>query len=107
VATDCIAHLAKTKHVYDRITTWVDRLSRKVNFMHSRASNTAVDAAKSFYENIFTLHGLPDEIFIEGCSKDLVFLRTDITIDRRKLGIYFALVIACSDQDIHALSKFS
>lgn len=62
VSTDFITHLPKTKDGYDCITTWVDRISRRVHFIPSRSSDTAVDAAKSFYGNIFKLHGLPDEI---------------------------------------------
>ena len=62
VSTDFITHLPKTKDGFDCITTWVDRLSRRVHFIPSRSSDTAVDAAKSFYGNIFKLHGLPDEI---------------------------------------------
>jgi hypothetical protein len=55
VATDFITHLPKTKDGYDCITTLVDRLPRRVHFIPSRSSDTAVDAAKSFYGNIFTL----------------------------------------------------
>jgi hypothetical protein len=40
----------------------VDLLSRRVHFIPSRSSDTAVDAAKSVYGNVFMLHGLPDEI---------------------------------------------
>jgi hypothetical protein len=40
----------------------MDRLSRRVRFIPSRSSDTDFDAAKSFYGNIFKLHGLRDEI---------------------------------------------
>jgi hypothetical protein len=62
IATDFITLLPKTKDGYDSITTWFDRLSRRVNFLPSRSSDSAVDAALSFYGNVFKLHGLPDEI---------------------------------------------
>jgi hypothetical protein len=62
VATDFITHLPKNKEGYNCITTWVDRLSRRVQFIPSRSSDTAVDDAKSFYCHVFKQHGLPDEI---------------------------------------------
>jgi hypothetical protein len=62
VATDFITHLPRTKDGYDCIAVWVDRLYRRVHFLPSKSSDTAVDAAKAFYGNILKLHGLPDEI---------------------------------------------
>jgi hypothetical protein len=62
VSIDFITHLTMTKNGFDFITKRVDRQSRRVYFITSRSSDTAVDAAKSFYGNIFNLHGLPDEI---------------------------------------------
>jgi hypothetical protein len=49
----------------DCITTWVYRISWRVHLIPSRSSDTAVDAAKSFYGNVFKLHGLPDEIDLD------------------------------------------
>lgn len=61
-ATDFIVKLPKTKNGFDCITTWVDRLSRRVHFFPSREENTAVDVGNAFFRNIFQHHGLPDSI---------------------------------------------
>ena len=57
-----IVKLPETKDGFDCITTWVDRLTRRVHFVKIKSSDTAVDTAKSFFANIFKLHGLPDNI---------------------------------------------
>jgi len=62
LATDFIVKLPKTKNGYDAITTWVDRLTRRVHFIKSRTTDSAVDVANSFFEEIFKHHGLPDNI---------------------------------------------
>jgi len=62
LATDFIVSLPKTKLGYDCITTWVDRLSRRVHFIPSKMSDTAVDVADSFYTHVFKHHGMPDII---------------------------------------------
>ena len=62
LATDFIVKLPKTSDGYDAVTTWVDRLTRRVHFLKSRSTDTAVDAANAFFSNIFKLHGLPDSI---------------------------------------------
>ena len=62
LATDFIVSLPKTKDGYDAITTWVDRLTRRVHFIKSRGTDTAEDVANAFFSNIFKLHGLPDNV---------------------------------------------
>ena len=62
LATDFIVSLPKTKNGFNSITTWVDRLSRRVHFIPSKEADTAVDVANAFYSNIFKLHGIPDNI---------------------------------------------
>jgi len=69
LATDFIVHLPKTKDGYDAITTWVDRLSRRVHFIKCKTTDTAVDVADSFFTNIFKHHGLPDSIVSDRDSK--------------------------------------
>jgi len=69
LATDFIVHLPKTKDGYDAITTWVDRLTRRVHFLKCKTSDTAVDVADAFFANIFKLHGLPDNIVSDRDSK--------------------------------------
>lgn len=62
LATDFIVHLPKTKDGKDAVTTWVDRLTRRVHFIPCTVNDTAVDTANSFFSNIFKLHGFPDNI---------------------------------------------
>ena len=62
IATDFIVGLPLTKQGFDAITTWVDRLSRRVRLIPSKTSDTAEDTARSFMCNIFPIHGLPDSI---------------------------------------------
>lgn len=62
LATDLIVKLPQTKQGYDSITTWVDRLSRRVHFIPSRGDDSAVDVATNFFAHIFRHHGLPDSI---------------------------------------------
>ena len=62
LATDFIVSLPKTKRGFNSITTWVDRLSRRVHFIPSKEADKAVDVANAFYSNIFKLHGIPDNI---------------------------------------------
>ena len=62
VATDFIVKLPKTKNGYDSITTYVDRLSRRVHFIPCKEKDTAVDVANSFFSNLFKHHGFPDNI---------------------------------------------
>jgi len=40
----------------------VDRLSRRVHFIPSKDSDTAVDVANSFFSKMFPYHGMPDSI---------------------------------------------
>ena len=69
LSTDFIVHLPKTKDGYDAITTWVDKLTRRVHFIKSKTTDTAVDVADSFFTNIFKHHGLSDSIVSDRDSK--------------------------------------
>ena len=62
LASDFIVKLPKTKNGYDSITTYVDRLSRRVHFIPSKDSDTAVDVANDFFSHLFKQHGMPDSI---------------------------------------------
>lgn len=62
LATDFIVGLPKTSKGFDAITTWVDRLSRRVHFIPCRGTDTAVDTVACFFESIFKHHGLPDNV---------------------------------------------
>jgi len=62
IGTDFIVGLPKTRNGVDAITTWVDRLSRRVRFIACKETDTAVDVAEAFFAHIFKLHGLPDSV---------------------------------------------
>lgn len=62
LATDFIVSLPKTKNGFDSITTWVDRLTRRVHFIPSKNNDSAVDVANAFFRNLFQHHGMPDNI---------------------------------------------
>lgn len=62
VAMDFITHLPVTPRGFNSITTIVDRFSRRVHFMPSKDTDTALDTARSFFNEVFRLHGLPDSI---------------------------------------------
>ena len=69
LATDFIVHLPKTKNGYDSITTWVDRLSRRVHFVKSKTTDTSIEVSDTFFSNIFKHHGMPDSIVSDRDSK--------------------------------------
>ncbi len=62
LATDFIVKIPLTKSGFDCIATYVDRLSRRVHFIPSKEFATAVDAANTFFSNIFKHHGMPESI---------------------------------------------
>lgn len=47
---------------YDAVTTWVDRLSRRVHFIPCVVSDTAKECAKILFLTMFVQQGLPDSI---------------------------------------------
>ena len=67
---DFIVKLRLTKRGFDSITTWLDRLSRRVHIITSHTTDSETDVATSFFSNIFKLHGLPDSIVSD---RDLKF----------------------------------
>ena len=62
IAPDFIVNLPETNGSFDAITTYVDRLSRRVRFVASRTTDTAVDCANVFFVTLFRNHGLPYSI---------------------------------------------
>lgn len=60
---------SKTKDGYDFTTTSVDSLTRRVTFLKSKSTDTAVDTGKLFFANIFKLHGFPYNIVSDQDSK--------------------------------------
>lgn len=69
VATDFIVAQPKTAKGYDAITTWVDRLSRRVHFIPCRTTDNAMDTAEGFFQHVFKLHGIPDSIVSDRDAK--------------------------------------
>ncbi len=53
LATDLIVGFSKTENVFDCITTSVDRLPRRVHFIPSKESDTAVYDPNSLLRNLF------------------------------------------------------
>ncbi len=70
LATDFIVKLPKTKNGFGCITTYVDRLSRRVHFIPSTESGTAVDVANTFFSNTSKHHGMSGSIVSD---RDLEF----------------------------------
>lgn len=61
VSTDFIGELPLSNG-FNAISVWVCRLTKMAHFVPCRTSTTASDLATIFKENIFRLHGLPDDI---------------------------------------------
>ena len=59
VSMDFIVQLPRTAHGYDAITVFVDKLSKQVHFCASHTTDSAIDVARLFFDNIFRLHGMP------------------------------------------------
>lgn len=51
------------------MATWVERRSRRDNFIPSKMSDTSVDVAESFYTHVFKLYEIPDNIVSDRDSK--------------------------------------
>lgn len=62
LSSDFIFQFTRTKNGYDAITTWVDRLTRRVLPLKSKMADTEIVVADSFFANFFKLHGLPENI---------------------------------------------
>lgn len=60
--TDFIVSFPKTNKGLDIIINWTDRLSRRVNLIPCKSSDTSVDVAQEFFTHMFKPHGMPDNI---------------------------------------------
>ena len=58
-----------SKRGIDSIIIWVDRLTRRVQFIPSVVTDTAANAAKSFFRNVFKHHGIPHSIVSDRDSR--------------------------------------
>lgn len=54
---DVIVHLPTTEDGSDEITTWVDRLTRRVHFLKSKTFDTGVKCTDAFLPYICRYHG--------------------------------------------------
>lgn len=54
---------------YNAIITMVDRLSRKVNFVPSKTTDSAEDTARAFFKHVVPNHGLPDALMSDRDAK--------------------------------------
>lgn len=67
ITTDFAVGLPKSKStyskvVYDAVQVFVCRLSRRVRLLRAHATDTAIDTARNYVENVFPTHGLPRSI---------------------------------------------
>lgn len=62
ISLDFITHLPETNMGHNAIITFVDRATKRVHIVPSKEEDTAEDVAKKFFDHIFKLHGLPDDI---------------------------------------------
>jgi transposase InsO family protein len=61
ISTDFIVGLPKSNG-YDAISVWICRETKMAHFIPCNGTVTANDTTKIFLENIYRLHGLPEEI---------------------------------------------
>lgn len=66
---DFITHLPTTTNGFDCITSYVDCFTKRVNFLPSKARDSAEGVGRKFFGDIFRLHGLPDSIVSERDSR--------------------------------------
>lgn len=62
IAMDFNVKLRMTPHGYHAISTWVDRLSRRVRFIACKDTDQARDVAHAFFTHILPHHGFSDGI---------------------------------------------
>jgi len=59
---DFIVELPKSKHGFDAITVFVDRLSKMAHFVPCHTASSAPQIAELFMSHVFRAHGLPSSI---------------------------------------------
>jgi len=62
ISMDFITHLPLTAAGFDAILVVLDRLTKMAHFVPAKGTDTAETTSRRFFDNIFRLHGLPDEI---------------------------------------------
>lgn len=71
IGTDFIVSIENTASVFNIISTCVDRISRRVQYIPFRGENSAVGVSNFFFSKILKLHLLPDSII---SYRDLKFI---------------------------------
>lgn len=66
---DFSTHLPTTTAGYDCITTYVDRFSKRIHLVPSKAADPAVNVARKFFRDLFRLHELPEFITADRDSR--------------------------------------
>lgn len=61
--SDFIVHLSKKKNSYDSITSWVDRLSQRVDFMKIITTDESIEVADWFFADLCKHHKMVNIIF--------------------------------------------
>ena len=65
---DFIPQLPRTPRGHDSITVFVDRLTKMVHLAPGKTTDDAPTVARQFLNNVFRLHGLPNEIISDRSS---------------------------------------
>ena len=61
ISVDLIMELPQS-HGYDSILVAVDRLSKRAHFIATMSNITSLGVARLFWDSIWKLHGLPEEV---------------------------------------------
>ena len=61
ISVDLIMELPQS-HSYDSILVAVDRLSKRAHFIATTSDITSLGVARLFWDGIWKLHGLPEEV---------------------------------------------
>lgn len=61
LSTDFIICLPITKSGLDSVTTWIDRLSKRVQFVKSKRTETVLDVADPLFDDTFNYYGRPTQ----------------------------------------------
>ena len=62
VTIDLITQLPKTKHGFDAVVVFVDKLSKMVHYAPTTTTVDAPELAQLFIQNVVRLHGVPESI---------------------------------------------
>lgn len=65
IGSPCITPLPLTKKGFGFPATYVNGFTKRAHFIPFHSSDTAVEVAKSFYENVFSHHGLTKSVVPE------------------------------------------